>query len=154
MSRGEKIARGVKRDDDFVDIAWRQEFLSFRPIAIPQTHDAVGDVERVPEGIPFVRRIGINELGGEISVRSAGRHPERYLDRAGDFHVSFEGIGLEDQDISARTGGQVRRSAAVEFRALHLVEPAGLHDFVSACSPRRQSWVGDGGRQVIQLDQR
>src|ERR1044071_7593084 len=58
----------IQLDREFVRTAGRQKLGFPGPSSIPAAYDAVGDIERYAFGKIRIRRIHVNQLGGEIRV--------------------------------------------------------------------------------------
>ena len=69
MALFEHVAYRVENDIDFVHLSRLHHLAMFAAIAIPRAHDAVHQIQCIPQGIVLAGRIDIDELGGEVSIR-------------------------------------------------------------------------------------
>src|SRR5271165_2077407 len=101
VARDEKITRREELDRDRVGFTRHHWRGSLPAIAISDAQNPLGQVHRKTLRVILVRRIDIDQLGGEVGVWAIGRDPQPDRHRARYLQVTVEPRSGEDEHVGA-----------------------------------------------------
>ena len=139
----EQVARRKCLDADSVDFARNHRRRLLPRVSIAHAQYSVGEIHRKAFRIVRIRRIDVDQLGGEIGIGAIGRNPQADREGTSHFDIFAQRRRLEHQNVLPLGERPIRRLRAVKPRALALIESAADHDRTPRCdvAADRGDWV-------------
>src|SRR5579859_1461314 len=90
---------GTKFDLEAIDLAGNQACAMLERIAIARADDAVHHVEFDALREVLVRRINVDQFGGEVCIERVGGSPKSHNDGASHFERFLQRFALERENV-------------------------------------------------------